>query len=217
VSPTSTTAESQRVQRGERALELLAVILLGIATIGSAWSAYQSTQWNGDEADLARQASDERVEAARLFGLATQLASYDSSMVAEYAQALAADDERLIEFFRSSMMRPAFLPYLDSWQAELESGVEPRFLLDDPEYRAELLGDYDAAQASAEATMAESAEAQAQADEYVLLTLVFASALFFAGVTSSFRMRLPRILMLVGSTLLIAYAAGRLVELPVIT
>jgi hypothetical protein len=213
----SSASASERTRRGERALELLAVILLGVATIGSAWSAYQATQWNGDEADLARQASDQRVEAARLFGLATQLASYDSNVVAQYANALAAGDERLIEFFRTAMMRPAFLPFLDRWQAALESGAEPTFLLDDQEYQAALLGDYEAAQASAEALMSDSAEAQERADEYVLLTLVFASALFFAGVTSSFRMRLPRILLLIGATLLIAYAAARLVELPVIT
>lgn len=213
----ATGTESGRIRRGERALELLAVLLLGIATLGSAWSGYQAAQWNGDEADLARQASMERVEAARLFGLATQYASYDSNMVAQYAQAVASGNERLIEFFRTAMMRPAFLPYLDRWQAELESGGEPTFLLDDEEYRAELLGGYQAAQARAEASMAESADAQVQADDYVMLTLVFASALFFAGVTSSFRLRFPRILLLTGAALLIAYAAGRLVELPVLT
>ena len=49
----------------------------------------------------------------------------------------------------------------------------------------------------------------------MLLTLVFASALFFAGVTSSFRMRTARLLLLVAAVVLIGYAASQLATLPV--
>ena len=52
-----------RARRG-RVLEVLAVMLLGVATIGSAWCGYQATRWNGKETDYARESSDLQVEAA---------------------------------------------------------------------------------------------------------------------------------------------------------
>src|SRR6478736_5404153 len=53
-------------------LEIIAVLILGITTVGTAWCGYQASQWNGAQSDLARESSEDRVEAGRLFGLATQ-------------------------------------------------------------------------------------------------------------------------------------------------
>ena len=49
----------------------------------------------------------------------------------------------------------------------------------------------------------------------MLTTLILASALFFAGLTTSFRVRFARLLLLGGASLLIAYAASRLVDLSI--
>jgi hypothetical protein len=215
VTSSSSTARA-RYLHGERALEILAVTLLGIATIGSAWSAYQSTRWNGKEADRTQDSADARLEATRQFGLATQIVSYDSNMVAQYAQAVVAGNDKLAQFYRESLIRPAFLPILDRWQATITAtGKAPPNLLQDQDYLDAQLVGYRASEADAEASAVASDDASRQADQYVLLTLVFASALFFAGVTSSFRMRFARILMLVGATVLIAYAAARLADYPV--
>ena len=97
----------------------------------------------------------------------------------------------------------------------VETGQAPPNLLQDEDYLDTQLAGYRASEAKAEASAVASDDASRQADQYVLLTLVFASALFFAGVTSSFRMRFARILMLVGATMLIAYAAARLADYPV--
>ena len=49
----------------------------------------------------------------------------------------------------------------------------------------------------------------------MLTTLLLASALFFAGLTTSFRVRFAQLMLLTGSVVLIAYAASRLADLPV--
>ena len=89
------TNDPKPTSLGERLIEMIAVLLLGIATVGTAWCGYQSSQWNGAQSDLARTASDQRVEASRLFGLATQQVSYDASSVAQYAQAVQTDSATL--------------------------------------------------------------------------------------------------------------------------
>jgi hypothetical protein len=198
-----------------RLLEVLAVALLGVATIGSAWCGYQATRWNGEESDLARQSSTVQVEAARQFGLATQVVSYDTNTISQYANAAAAGNTELKQFYRETLIRPDFLPLLDQWEEQVAAGANPENLLNDQNYLETQLAPYRETEASAEALSLEAQEAGNEADDYVLTTLILASALFFAGLTTSFRVRFARLLLLGGASLLIAYAASRLVELSI--
>ena len=57
--------------------------------------------------------------------------------------------------------------------------------------------------------MTEEAEQAGQnADSYVLLTVVLAASLFFAGVTSSFRFPVVRLLLLTGSLACVGLGRG---------
>ncbi len=207
---------SGRHRTGDRAIEVLAVVLLGIATVGTAWCGYQSTRWNGEETDRARTATAAHLEAGRLFGLATQLVSYDSNLVVAYAEATSAENVRLQEFLRESLIRPEFLPLLDEWEAAVLAGdALPGNLLQNEEYLDEQFADYRLAEAAAGDLELASAEAGENADSFVLTTLLLASALFFAGVTTSFRVRLARVALLAGAVITVAYAAARLADLPV--
>jgi hypothetical protein len=198
--------------RGDRALEVLSVLLLALATVGSAWCAYQASQWNGEEASEARDSTDDRVEASRLFSLGIQKISYDAAIVAQYAEAYAAGNEQLMAFYRERLVRPDFLSVIES----LEQGTfEGGNLLENQEYTQAQLGSYNDTIARAEAATERSQVAGENADDYVVLTLVLASALFFAGVTSSFRMRALRIALLTLSGLAVAGVAARLADLPI--
>ena len=199
---------------GDRVIEVIAVMLLGIATVGSALCGYQATRWNGEQARLIRVAADEHVESSRLFSLGTQTDAYDTNIVAQYAQAASAKDEKLMRFYRSSLVRPKFLPILDRWEAEVSSGVLPLNLLDDQEYLDTQFGQYRKVEADATANTLLADEAGRNADAFVLTTLLLAVGLFFAGVTASFRVRVARLMLLGGAALTLSLAAARLVDLP---
>ena len=130
--------------------------MLGITTVGTAWCGYEASQWNGQQSDLARQSSDERVEAGRLFGLATQKVAYDSSIIAQYAVAAQAGNTALTDFYRKTLVRSDFLPVLDKWIAEVKAGGTPTNLTEDQDYLNAQFADYKAATAKAEALSAES-------------------------------------------------------------
>lgn len=200
---------------GERIIEVLAVLLLGIATVGTAWCGYQSSQWNGTQGDLARESSDQRVEASRLFGLATQRIAYDASVVAQYAQAVQAGNDKLAQFYRKSLVRPLFLPYLDKWQAEVAAGGTPPSLFEDPAYLDSQFKDYNVAVQKSEELTQESQRASEVSNEYVITTILLAVALFFAGVTSSFKYRPARVLLVILAVGTVAVAAVRLADLPI--
>jgi len=200
----------------DRVLEVVAVLLLGITTVGTAWCGYEASQWNGQQSDLARQSSDERVEAGRLFGLATQKVAYDSSIIAQYAIAAQAGNTALTDFYRKTLVRSDFLPVLDKWIAEVKAGGTPTNLTEDQDYLNAQFADYKAATAKAEALSAESQQAGNTGDQYVVTTILLAVALFFAGVTSSFRYRPAQAFLLILAIGTVAVATSRLADLPVL-
>ena len=206
---------AEKRQSNQRLTEMIAVVLLGIATIGTAWCGYQSSRWNAEQQDLSRRASDERVEANRQFGLGLQTVQYDANLIAQYAQAVVAGETRLQAFYRNSLVRPEFLPILDAWEAAVANGESPGNLLTDEAYLEDQLSGFEDAQASAEASDLESQEAGENGDEYVLMTLLLATALFFAGVTTSFKFFPARLVLLASASITIAYAISRITSLPI--
>lgn len=206
---------AERGRAADRLLEVVAVILLGIATVGTAWCALQASLWGGEAARVTAMADAERVEANRLFGLATQALSYDASVVSDYAQAVAEDDVRLQQFYRQVMVRKDFLPFLDQWEKTLKAGGVPPNILEDQAYISGLTAPYQAKIAAAEASGERAGLAGRTSDLYVLTTVLLAVSLFFAGVTASFRSPMMRILLLLGGFVTLAVAAGHLIDLPV--
>ena len=194
---------------------MIAVILLGIATVSTAWSGYQASRWNQEQSDIAREASDLRIEANRQFGLATQTIVYDANLVTQYAKAVSDGDTHLQDFYKSTLFRADFLPVLERWQSAVRSGQTPPRLLEDRDYLDAQLAPYQETQAKAEAKDIESKDAGQNGDDYVLLTLLLAAALFFAGVTTSFKLELARLVLLGLSSVLLAYCISQIATLPV--
>ncbi|HEY5978449.1 MAG TPA: hypothetical protein VIT41_02335 [Microlunatus sp.] len=205
-----------QLPRADKLIELIAVLMLGLTTLGTAWCAYQATQWSGESADLGRQSAQQTVENARLFGLATQTIAYDSMTVAQYAQAVSDGNTRLREFYRQSVIRPDFLPTLNRWEAEVRAGRAPVPLGQDPAYLATQLGPYEKSVAASAESARQSQAAGATASAYVSVTILLAVALFFAGVVSSFRYQAARALLLAASLAMLGLAASRLASLPVL-
>lgn len=205
------------MRSGRTVLDMIAVLLLGIATVATAWCGIQSSRWNGAEADAARIENLGRIESSRLFSLASQKVAYDANMTAKYAEAVVADDEKLQTFLRSYLIRPAFLPFLNDWQARVEAGDDTvGNLFTNVEYLDAQFAESTAKTEESDIAAARSAEASATADDYLLTTLLTATALFFAGVTTSFGARSARFVLLAASVSVLAVTAARLVDLPVV-
>jgi hypothetical protein len=199
----------------DRLIEMVTVLVLGLATVGTAWCGYQAAQWNGVQSTATSTSTDERVEASRLFGVATQKVSYDSSMIAQYAQAVQAKNTGLVAFYRATLIREEMLPLIDRWEAEIRAGGTPTRLIDDTSYLDAQLGPYRTSTAKADASSKVALLAGDTAHEYVINTILLAVALFFSGVLSSFRYRPARLLLVVAAIATVAVAAVNLADLPV--
>lgn len=195
---------------------MLAVLLLGVGSVATAWCGLQASRWNGEEARESRDAGIDRIDASESFSLGTQKFAYDANMVTEYARAVGDGDERAREFLRENLVRPEFLPVLDRWEASIRAGDDSFNLFTDEEYLDSLFAGSTAKAAESDAALERSNEASDNADDYLLMTLLTATALFFSGVTTSFASRPARLALLAIAATILTFTAARLIDLPVV-
>lgn len=183
--------------------EIASAILLAIATVVTAWSAYQSTRWSGVQSIHFSQASAVRIESTRSFNLAIQRYGVDAMVFAQWVNAYAEGNSDLEAFYRERVMDTEFLPVLDEWIASnpLTNPDAARNPLLDQGYRDQLIAPSIELTRQAEGHFRQAEEANQTSDNYVLATVVCASVLFFAGIANKFTSRNIRAVLLSLATL----------------
>ena len=96
--------------------ELIVAVILGLATLGSAWSAYQSGLWNGIQTFRLAESIAAGRRAAEKFVYANQLRGVDLVLFEAYLRALTEDNQRLAEFL-FHRFRPEFKVAAEAWLA----------------------------------------------------------------------------------------------------
>ena len=99
-----------------RRLELLATILLAAATVATAWSGYQASRWNGEQAKAFSRAGALRIESAKAESLANTQTEVDVATFSSWIDALAHGETKLAEFY-ARRFRPEFQPAVRAWQS----------------------------------------------------------------------------------------------------
>jgi hypothetical protein len=178
-------------------LEVIAVVLLAVATVATAWSGYQATRW-GQEATLAQRASNSaRIKATRASDLANSQTVIDVSVFEQWVDAYAHNDTFLADFY-FARFRAEFKPAVEAWIATmpLQNPDAPLTPFAMPEY---VLAAREEAVQQDEITAENSAKVepnlQRQAN-YVLCVVLFAMALFFAGTSTRASNRTLRLIVL---------------------
>ena len=168
-------------------IELLAALLLALATISAAWCAYQSTRWGGVQANAYASAGALRQESVRASNRFFALVNIDVSTFLTWIDARRAQDILLAEFWEARF-RPEFKPAFDAWLASAPAGeIPPGTPFDRAEYAPADRTLADDLQKQAEDSAAEARKANQTGDNFVLLAVLFASVLFFAGVGTKFK------------------------------
>jgi hypothetical protein len=189
-------------------VELVATIVLAVATILTAWSGFESGKWGGEQSVNFSEAGAARTESTRADTLAGQLTQIDVAMYIDWVTALsnelaegtiAAADlnpftpvKGTVSGFLYNRFREEFLPAVDAWletnPIDNPSAPKTPFTMD--EYVVAKGVEADQLTALADEKAAAARTANQNGDNYVLTMVLFASVLFFAGVSS--KMNRPR-------------------------
>ena len=218
-------AEAERAasRRLDNRFELVEAIVLSIAALLAAWTGFQSAKWSGVQANDYSLAGASRVQATQAATLAGQETTVDVISFTQWLQASEAEglldepldpenpyvpDPDLLSGFLYLRFRPEFAVAVDAWVA-----TEPRSNADAPatpfameEYRVAAADEADRLEEQADQQAGDARTANQRSDNYVLMTIMFATVLFFAGISSkmdTFRARS----FLLGTALVILVAA----------
>ena len=91
-------------------------MLLALATVATAWSGYQSTRWNGEQAKAGARANALRIESAKAAGLANTQTEIDVATFTQWVNAYARKQTELADFY-FKRFRAEFRPAVDAWIA----------------------------------------------------------------------------------------------------
>ena len=177
--------------RGDR-LELVATVLLAVATVATAWSGYQSTRWNGEQAKAAGRSNALRIQSAKAAGLANTQTSIDVATFTQWVDAYA-QHERVLTDFYFKRFRAEFRPAIDAWVATrpLKNADAPLTPFAMQQYKLKARADSERLEAAANGFAARVQRNIQRASNYVLAVVLFASALFFAGMST--KLTAPRL------------------------
>ena len=176
---------------------MLSAVLLALATVATAWSGYQASRWNGEQAKAFSKANSNRIESTRASNLATSQTQIDVATFVQWVDAYAKKETRLADFY-FKRFRAEFKPAVDGWIATkpLKNATAPLTPFAMPQYKLAAQEQADRLEREADAWAAKARANVGRSTNYVLCVVLFAAALFFAGMSAKLPDRRIRVVLL---------------------
>ena len=221
VGPGASAVSEQGAPEGDESrwrgrVELVVTVLLAMAAVATAWSSYQATRWNGEQAKASSRTNGIRIQASRAASLSEAQTEIDVATFIQWVDAHTSGDEQL-ESFYVERFRAEFKPAFNAWIATnpfSATGAPPTpFAV--PEYRLAATADAERLDREAEASAAVVARNIQRASNYVLGVVLFSAALFFAGISTKLQSRRLRTALLVTGCTVFLVTAGWLATFPI--
>lgn len=204
------------VSRFDRLVEFAAAIVLALATVATAWAGYQAALWGGDQTQHMAAASAANIRAAQASNAALQTASLHANLFVAWVTALSGEEQELADFLYARF--PTELRVAaDAWIA-----TKPRQNADAP-LTPFVMAEYQLPQNAEAVRLQQRAEDEGRlasaaneiSDRYVLLTVIFASVLFFGGISGKFQSKSVDLAMLALAGLVFLVGLGILITYPI--
>lgn len=195
--------------------EFVAVILLSVTAILTAWSAFQSSKWGGAMSISFSQASSARIEASRQDAAANARQGIQVGLFTQWLQAAGDDNQELMDFLSERFPEPldaAFAAWIVLSPRTNPDAPSSPFSM--PEYDLPERAAAQAADDRAEQKFAEALENNQRGDNYTLLAVLFATVLFFAAVSGRMKSSAAQWALLGAALVLFLVAAGLLLAYP---
>jgi hypothetical protein len=197
-------------------LELLAAILLGVATLCTAWAAYQSRQWTGEQSSATARATATRIAENRAAAVANRQVQIDVATFIQWLNAHQEHHPELAAFYRARFraeFRPAFAAWIAARPFADTAAPPTPFAMS--EYRLKATADAERLERAAATATGQAKAANERADNYMLAVVLCASSLFFAGLSTKLATQRARIAVLAMGAVVVLVALTWILTLPV--
>jgi hypothetical protein len=175
------SAPDKRSQR----VQLFATILLACAAVATAWCSYQAARWTVEYRQASGHTNSLRFQATRAQGLSEAQTEVDVATFIQWLDAYTLRRAELADFY-FRRFRKEFRPAVLAWLATkpLTNQRAPLSPFAMPQYKLAAAQEAKDLDAEAQASSATGEHANQRATNYVLAVVLFAVALFFAGMST---------------------------------
>jgi hypothetical protein len=196
--------------------EPFALLLLSLATVGTAWCSFQAASWQGAAGGLANLAEASTRKAVTSELQSSQMAVIDILLFSQYINARANSNEVTAQFY-ADRFRPEAKAAFQAWLATkpFEASGAPLHPFVPSLYKPKLLTEAEEARAESQRLGQLAGEAGRNGRGYILITVVLACALFCGGTAAKFERAWIRRTVLALGLSSFAFAAIRLLALPI--
>ena len=166
-------------RRWSEVREIVAVFLLAVTAILTAWCGFESSKWGGMMSIQFSQASGARIQSVDYASASRDAQSVDLSIYTEWLLATARGDVALADYV-SARFSPAFAVAFEDWQ---DNGQELRSPFAEPSYVPAGRDEAVAASERADEKFDAALVSNQRGDNYSILTVLFAMVLFFTAMS----------------------------------
>ena len=200
----------------DRFVDFASLILISLAAVLTALCGYQAARWDGEQTRLYKIAAPDRVLSEEANDRSIGLTVIDVAAFLDYIDAVEAGDTRKEQFIYRRFPS-SFRAALDAWLATkpLTNPKAPTSPFVMPKFREQLRAGSERYDSAAAGSFNAALTAHQHADDYSLLTVIFAAVSFLAGMST--KMVFPRHAIIVGLGIVaLIYGIFRLIGLPVL-
>jgi hypothetical protein len=201
----SDTINSESKTSFKDRVEQIIAVMLGLAAIITAWTAFQSSQLGDKVQESFSEGIRSSDQASPEYNTAIATDNQDQAIFLEYAKALVAEDEVTATYIQESLMSPELAAAVEWWiEQPDDTGPDSPFVEENPNWDDSSWNTAADLDVEAQQYFDSARQADADGDEFDLLEVIVTLSLFLFGVASLVRQQKIQVgLAAVGGVILI--------------
>lgn len=178
----------QLILRLRRRMDLVSAVVMAAATVATAYSAYESSLWNGEQNRHESRAATAVVRTSKLTNLAMQKTTVHVNLFVHWLATTNRGEQRTADFLFTRFPEP-LKTAAEAWRATspFDNANAPASPFDMPQYALRERIDADRWEQVAQDETTAAEHAGAVGNRYLLFTIIYASVLFLAGISGKFK------------------------------
>ena len=184
----SDTMNSESKTSFKDRVEQIIAVMLGLAAIITAWTAFQSSQLGDKVQESFSEGIRSSDQASQEYNTAIATDNQDQAIFLEYAKALVAEDEVTATYIQESLMSPELAAAVEWWiEQPDDTGPDSPFVEENPNWDDSSWNTAADLDVEAQQYFDSARQADADGDEFDLLEVIVTLSLFLFGVASLVR------------------------------
>jgi len=184
----SETLTSESTSSFKDRVEQVIAIMLGLAAIITAWTAFQSTQLGDKVQESFSEGIRSSDAASQEYNTAIATDNQDQALFLEYAKALVAEEEVTATYIHETLMSTELAAAVDWWlEQPEESAPDSPFVEENPNWDDTSWTTAEELDVEAQQFFDTARDADSEGDEFDLLEVIVTLSLFLFGIASLVR------------------------------